>query len=270
MAIGTNDILAKFPKHHSYSHLARAAGGSQNPLALFLAPFARQSAIRFEEDFLSDVLDLEKFTTGETGSGTPFAKPATEVAGGVITGVTGATSGNAETIYGNPWLSGDNNCWVEMRLQTDVITTLMLEVGLFDSASSLIVPLVNDIDTPSLLGGTSDAAVLCIDTSQTLTTMALVTDGSTTNMNTTATTVSPAFTPTAAVYHNYLVGIAGDIPFAMIDGIRLTQGTGVLAQRVEGGALLRFWHATRTRTTAAKTTQIDYIAAGADRAVRTA
>jgi hypothetical protein len=270
MPQGTQDALARLINHGSYQHL-EAFAGNLGKQKLFLSRFAWQSAFSFFDDFDGDTINLDKYVVAETGTGTPFAKPSTDLANGVITGVTGGTDNNVETLCGyRQWL-GDHNCWVEFKAKSDVVDANALEMGFFDAATNTDVPIVSDVDTPALAGGTSNAALLHYDTDQTLVTMALVTDGSTSNMNTTALTLSPTFVPTAATYHTYLVGIAGDIAFAMVDGKNLTTtSTGAIGQRVEGGTLLRFWLAVRTRAGAAVTVDIDYIAAAQDRLPRVA
>jgi hypothetical protein len=98
--------------------------------------------------------------------------------------------------------------------------------------------------------------------------MAFVTDGSTSNMNTTATTISPAFTPTAATWHTYRVGLVGDMAYCYIDGILRASHGSVLASRVEGGALLRPWIFLLSKTVSTtKIIDIDYIYVQQDRSV---
>jgi len=274
MPIGQGDAYAKRRFPHSLQHLDQIenAQGTHSALRQFLYPFARQSASHFYDNFDRKAIDTTNYwTASETGTGTTFAVPATTGLNGTVVGVTGATSGNCETLYGTRNWAGDNNCWFEIRFKIDVVTNLSFETGLIDSASDLALPTVSDVDTPALAGGTSDLAVVHLDTSQTLTTAAFVTDGSTANMNTTAYTLSPVFTPTADTFHIITVGLAGDIPFCMVDGARFTTPTtGVIGQRVEGGTLLRPFFAVRARSAAAKTATIDYVALGQDRAARTA
>jgi hypothetical protein len=152
-----------------------------------------------------------------------------------------------------------------------VIDGNVLEIGFFDAATNTDVPVISDIDTPATAGGTSNAALLHYDTDQTLTTMAFFSDGGTANMNATAHTLSPVFTPTVSTFHRYQVGIAGDIPFARVDGARLTStSTGVIGHRTEGGTLVRPWICVRTRADAAVTVVVDYVAIWQDRDVRAA
>lgn len=271
MTVGTMDRYARGLFPNSYRQMAKFSSSGQSARTIFLAPLARQSAAYFLDDFLADTINGNLYTAGETGTGTPFAKPATDLASGVVTGVTGATSGNAETLYGYPHYLGDQNCWVEFFVKVDDVTSLAMEAGFLDTATDLTITTVSDVDTPALAGGTSDIAMLHMDTSQTLKTMALVTDGTTANMNTTAITLSPVFSPVNATYHTYTIGVAGDYAFAMVDGRNLTAtASGAVGQRIEGGSLLRFFLACRTRTTAARTMDLDYVAAGQDRLTRVA
>ena len=270
MPIGTGDLLGKRAFPFSLRELAKFAGGSGSAQRMMLARLAVQDCVFWFDDFIGDTLNLDSWIVGETGTGTVFGAPATGIVGGAITGITGATDNNAEVIYGHRVWAGDNNCVLEMRARLNVIGANAFEVGWIDSAADLTLPVVSDVDTPAFQGTLADAAVLHYDTDQTLVTMALVSEGSTANMNATATTLSPTFVPTVDTFHRYRVGIAGDIPYALVDGGRHTTGTGVLAQRTEGGSLVRPWLAVRTRAAAAVTTNIDYIWMFQDRAVRTA
>lgn len=273
MTSGIMDAYARTPSRSSYRHLEKFTG-NKSPERLFLAPYARQSAAYFFDDFLADTIDLNFYALGHTAgtNDTVHAKPGTDIASGVITAVTGSNTADAVTIRGYPHWLGDQNCWVEIRSQIDVsATNLQFEIGFLDTLSSLDASAVNDIDTPTFNAGLTDGGLLAIDTSQTYKTMELLSDGSTSNMNATAIALSPVFTPTNATFYTYTVGISGDYVFAMVDGLYLTATTtGVIGQRTEGGSLLRFWHCVKTRTTVAKTVDIDYIAAGQDRAVRVA
>jgi len=265
------DIVSRLGQTHfpgSLGHLERASRGS--PAREFYAQLAWQDVVWQLDDFTGDTINLDPWAVGETGAGTQFAIPSTHLVGGAITGVTGTTTGNCETLRGARVWSGDYGCFMEVRCKVDVVTTLSMEIGFIDSASDLTLPAVSDVDTPAFAGGTSDAAVLHIDTSQTLTTMAFVTDGSTANMNATATTLSPVFTPTAATYHTYRVGISGDNAWCYVDGGRHVSHGTLIGSRTEGGTLVRPFIAVRTRTGAAKTLDIDYVLLAGGRRVRVA
>lgn len=269
MPTGYGDRIAKKAFPFSFQELNKFA--ATDPHRLFLGPLAFSDMVWFFEDFLGDTIDLNNWIAAETGTGTTFSIPATALVNGAAVMVTGGTDNNVETAYGHRVWAGDNNCGMQIRMKSDVIDANALETGFVDDATNKDVPIVSDVDTPALAGGSSNLALLHYDTDQTLTTMAFVTDGGTSNMNTTAQTLSPVFTPTAATYHRYQVGIAGDIPFARIDGIRPTSTTtGVIGHRTEGGTLVRPWICVRTRAGAAVTVHVDYVALWQDRAVRTA
>ena len=261
MPVGLSAQLGKRLFPWSKRHIEDFANPNSS-MGEFLAQLAIQDYVFEKWDFLNDTINLDDWTTGETGTGTPFAIPATPLVGGAITGVTGTTSGNCETIYGPPVYAGDYGCIFLVRCKVDVVSTLSMEVGWIDSLTNLALTAVSDIDTPAKATGLGDGAVLHIDTSQTLTTMAFFTEGSTASMVESALTLSPVFTPTAATYHTYVVGIIGDVAFATVDGnFRGCDGKGAtIATRVEGGVLVRPWVAVRTRTTAAKTMDIDLMA----------
>lgn len=278
MPKGYAGLLGRRHYPMSQQHLQRFAGGADGDMRTFLSPFAYQSHFFKLDHFAGDTIDSNLYTTGESGSGTAFAIPSGNSINGILTAITGSSSGNAETIRSEAVLAGDYNCWVEARIRLPSVANILLEFGLIDAASDYTIPAVSDIDTPSFAAGVGDAVVLHMDTSQTLTTMALATIGSSgTGYSAKATTVtlgvtSGTFTPTAGSFHTYRVGLEGDIPYALIDGKPIVNGvlTTSTTGKVEGGTLLKPWIAVRTRTAGAKTINVDYLVYMQDLAARTA
>jgi hypothetical protein len=223
------------------------------------------------EDFL-----LEE-GTAITGSGiwvaqgtndTPYAAAAAQSANGVVVGATGASASDNMTLRtGAVWM-GDLRCGVEFRWQVDVITTLTYEMGFTDPLTSFDDLAMGDIDTPAVANGAADVALVAQQVGATLTTMAFVTDGSTSNMNTTKTDLGTR-SIVAATYQTVRVQLNGDLARCWVfdeNGALQEQAQhgDVLASRIEGGTLLHAWHAVET-TTGAKVGTIDYVTMWQDR-----
>lgn len=270
MPIGRGDNYGKRYKPQGFGELGRFAGGPNGAMANFLYPLAHRDVVYWRDDFDQDTINLDYYTVDIDAGGTNFAVPATRQVNGVIVGATDNTDNDGAGIAGVGIWSGDNNCGMEVRLKMDVVTDLQLELGFANIITDQKLPVVTDVDTPASGNGGTDIAVFHIDTDQTLTTMAFVTDGSTSNMNCTATTLSPVFTPTADTYHVYKIQLAGDQASAMVDGARLVSHGALIGSRIEGGSLLRPFVFFRNRSAAVKTCTIDYIRVWQDRAVRTA
>src|ERR1051326_7845174 len=117
MPSGASGMLGRLSYHHSDRHLDRFAGGQGSAMRLFLLPFAYQSHVWLFDDFLGDTVNLDLYTTGESGSGTAFAIPSNNSVSGVIQAVTGGSNGNAETIRSEAQLLGSNNCWMEASIR---------------------------------------------------------------------------------------------------------------------------------------------------------
>lgn len=268
MPVGTIEHLAKTYFHGNKRHLDKI-GSSQSPLVTLLSRLAWQSVYFRMDDFDVDTINLDSYVLGADTGATTFAAAATQLATGVIQGATGTTDNEGFSIQGPIIVLGDNGCFVEFRLQWDAVTGFQMELGFINAATDATLPVVTDVDTPATGNGGTDVAVLHIDTDQTLTTMAFVTDGVTANMNATATTLSPTFTPTAATFHIYTIGIINNMAFAMVDGARLVSHGATTASQIEGGTLVRPWGYFRTRNVTSKTVDLDYLVLGCDRAART-
>ena len=251
----------------SFVHIGRF-GPSESELAGFLYPYAFRDVILLREDFL-----LEE-GTAVTGSGiwvaaglngTDFAAPATQLANGVVTAVLNNVAGDNNTIRTGAFWLGDNDCGMEMRWKVADGTNLMFEMGFVDPLTSYDDLALNDIDTPSITNGAVDVALIAQDASQTLTTMAYITDGSTANMNTTKTNLGTR-TPTNATYLTCRVQLngAGNTSSAFVfdenDALVESASHGsALASQTEGATLRHLWGAWETKSTENKTIDLDSV-----------
>lgn len=278
MAIGRSDLVGRTYQPFSFRELDRI-GGSNFALTKFLHPLAFHDVTLIHDEFGGDTLNGDLYTTSADTNATAFAAASTQSLNGVLQGSTGTTDDDGISILGPAIWRGDNNCVLMVRMAVLAVSGIAdgadyaafsLEMGFADVITDTTLPVCTDVDTPTIANGASDAAVLHIDTDQTLTTMAFVTDGSTTGMNATATTLSPVFTPAANTYYWYTVGLAGNAAYAMIDGARLVAHGAATASQVEGGTLLLPWIYLRTRNTTAKLAHIDALVLLQDKAARTA
>jgi len=253
-------------------------GSSESALAKFLYPLRWRDTIFVFDDFTGAALNTHLWTAAKIASnGTDFDPPATQLENGVCQGVTGAVAGDHVNLRSDAVWLGDNNCGLEIRFKGDNIDNAQGEMGFTDpltgytaTASSII----NDIDTPTITNGATDVALVGQDTGQTLTTMAFITDGSTTNMNTTKTNLGTR-TPTNATYMVVRVqlaktasAVAAAHAYVLDENdaiLEEAQHGSALANQIKGNVLLEsriYWEAL---TTSARTVDLDYIAIWADR-----
>jgi hypothetical protein len=217
---------------------------------------------------MTAMYDAYWVTNAGTGA-TAFAGSATQVPGGTIdatTGTNGTPSNQDVNMYGPLLYAGDNNVLLIVRMKFDAITILQFEVGWIDTITTITtpVPAFPDLDTPTTATGLGDAAVLKMDTPQTLKTVALVCLGSG-GLNAGSTAAMPtAFTPTAATYHEYRIGIVGNNVYASID--RQVIYTQSKTDGIEGGTTIRPWiYVNGTTGGTARIPTIDYIGVFSDR-----
>lgn len=252
------------PTSGSDSHLARIPGGAQAPLGQFLQEYSIDN-VRFLDDFTGDTIDSNYWTTNAGTNATAWAVPTTPGLGGTITCATGtnATASNRQVnLYGPPIYAGDNNVVMEAYLQFSAVTALQFEVGFIDTYTTITtpIPVVADIDTPSFAAGAGDVAVVAMDTSQTLATMALVCLGSGA-LNAGSKTAMGTLVPTATTYMRIRVALVGNTVTATVDrrgdnaSYQVTKTDGI-----EGGTLVRpFIYVGNPSSTASRTATLDYV-----------
>lgn len=257
-------------------------GPSESALAQFLYPFTWRDVSFIFDDFVGGQnqeagvanFDESLWQDGNSANGTLFKCPDTQLAGGVLQGVTGANDTDTIAVWGmHTWL-GDQNCGVEFRYKVNNIDTLQHEMGLAEPYADQKLTTIDDIDAPSFVSGTVDLALVGRDTAQTLTTMAFVTDGSTTNMNATKTDLGTR-TPTNAVYQIVRVqltqtaaAVAASSAFVFDNNGALQESAfhgSALASQIKGDVLLGPVFVAEAKTTSARTVDIDYIAVWQDR-----
>src|SRR3990167_1005711 len=218
-------------------------GGSNSKIPLILYPYMWEDSCFVFDDFLQDTLNLDFWTLGADGTATTFA--ISLGVGGRIAGATGTTDEGYHSIKGPVVYFGDNNCGMEIRWQQDVVVNDNVEMGFTDALTDDTLPAVDEIDTPTIGNGAINVALVAKDYSQTLKTMAFITDGDTSNMNTTKTNLGTQDL-TAATYITARVGIAGDRAFCGVYGaggnlLQFASHGGATANSVEGGTGVHPW-----------------------------
>lgn len=258
-----------------FAHLGRM-GPSHSNMTQFLYPYAFRDVVFHFEDFLhggsieAGVADFQEgmFASDTSANGTDFDIIATQLAGGVAQGVTGAFASDTVAIWSEDNWLGDNNAGCEFRFKIDDIDNQQFEVGFSDPLTDEKLTAINDIDTPTVTNGAADVALIARDTAQTLKVLAFVTDGSTANMNTTAT--SFATNTTNAVYASARVQLAQNSALGYLlnaaGGVVASASHGALiGSQIEGGTLVHPRLLMEAATTSAITVDIDYIAIWQDR-----
>ena len=267
----SNSALRTYNSFHR-KQLEKAMG-LHSQLAQFLWPHSL-SANRLFDDFNGEVIDLNLWSVPTGGAGgTIFAQRVADVEGTMIRGSTGTTDNTTVAIHSAANWFGDRNCMLETRFKLDVVTSLVLEVGFTDPLTDEGLTILSDIDTPTIANGATDVAIVCMDTDQTLITMAFVTEGSTASMVPTKTDLGTRV-PVAATWMTIRVGIIDNAAFCQVFDSDDPQNLVLLeeayhgdavASQTEGGVAMEPHILIGTRNTTAKVMDIDYILLVQDR-----
>ncbi len=243
--------------------------GGKSDLYEFLSMYAHADVNmkNFQFRSLADFTNADYWTVAKNG-GTGNANFALVVAsGGYIQADTGTGNNDSVSLVGPIIYSGDENCGMEVRVQSDDITSSNFEIGFIDAVPGSDAGGITDIDTPAL--GASDAALIAVDDDQTIKTIAFATDGSVSNQDAVATTfAAPAPTNMVnATWHTFRIQLSGNFAAAWVDGILGAvhdAGNTHPDGAVEGGVLLApliYW---RTRDTTASFPKISQISVWQD------
>lgn len=252
----------------SIDQLRKSMGGKSD-LFEFLSLYAHADVNMKNFQFTSaaDFTNADYWTVAKN-SGTGNANFVLQVAsGGYIQADTGTGDNDSVSLVGPIIYSGDENCGMEIRVQTDDITSVNFEIGFIDAVPGSDGSGVSNIDTPALTA--NDAALIQLDTDRTITTLAFATDGSTASQDAAATTfAAPAGTNMVnATWHTFRIQLVANFAVAWFDGILAavhdagsTQSQGAL----EGGVLLAPWIYWRTRDTTASFPKISQVSVWQD------
>ena len=252
------------PKPFSRQHAASLFGGGDPSKIALLMPILYHDYGFFIDEFVQ-ALDTTRWTTAVAAGGGPTAFAYSAVRGGVIQGLTGATDNDALSIYlTQTFLDPADNPFLFIQWRSNAVTGFSFEIGFSDPKTDEALPGVTDVDTPAVGNGVTDIACLHMDTDQTLTSVALVGDGTT---GSAASLSDPegagtTYTPTASAWQTFIIGVRANIAFAYVwDGAgfagRFSVGNGP-----DSAVLVRPYALFRTRNTVSKTIDIRKFGAG--------
>lgn len=146
----------------------------------------------------------------------------------IIANMTGTDS--TESLVAAVQFLPEQNPFLECAFDLEAITNLGLAIGFVDAVPGSAALVLGDIDTPTLHADIGEAAVIGIDTGQTLATAALVTEnGGTVTKVDVSPTDAPYGIPTAITQVIYRVELRGANAYAFINGALVAQsafGTG--------------------------------------------
>lgn len=251
-----------------------------NVIGNILSPLMYADVVSEFYDFNEVTFNGDPFTVTKDAGATTWAIAAG--AGGMIRGVTGATSGDGLSLLGSPNWYGDRRAGMEVRAKSDVATTLTMEGGFINAVTDMTTPAVTDIDSVTFGAGLTEGAVITIDVGETLTTFALATKSGTYTTAFKKVFYGPAINGTTGVgvtageWVTLRVQLDGDNVHGFIynnAGLLVSEahipaaGTAALTGGIEGGTALKPWFAAATQTTASKNIDVDYIRVWQDRFV---
>lgn len=238
----------------SFNHIKQFAA-LNSELANYLKPFASESAYYRKWDFDGDTVIDDFWTLDADTTATGFAIPAAQELAGVISASSGATAEGAVSMRGPRIFKGDKRAAMHVHFKLDDVVDIQFEMGFVDTLTDWTLPAITDVDTPAAGNGVGDAALVHLDTDQTLKTMALVGDSSATAVCTKTDIGTVA--PTANTVMCVRVFLDVNDIAVFVDNERAHYK--VLSDGVEGGTLLRPWVYFRTREADAIAPTIDLI-----------
>lgn len=252
------------PNALSRRHARSLFGGGDPSKIALLTQLLRKDYGYLPSEFGGAIVAAD-WTTAVTAGGGPTAFAYSAVRGGVLQGATGSTDNDATAIYRTQtFLDPADMPWMMIRWRSNAVTGFSFEVGFSDPKTDEALPGVTDVDTPAVGNGVTDILCVHMDTDQTLTTASLVGDGTTGSPAKTDITTTPTgatgYTPTAATYQTFLLGVRANEGYACIwDGENLMAN---IQWRVtngpDSGVLVRPYALFRTRNTVSKTIDIDF------------
>ena len=249
---------------YSREHARAMFGGTDPKKLAFLIPNLVTDYGFIVTEFDKTIQSAEWSTAVSAGGGpTAFAYNATR--GGTAQALTGATANDAVAIYrAQTFLDPNDNPFMIVRWKANAVTGFSFEIGFSDPKNDEALPGVSDVDTPTVENGVTDILCVHMDTNQTLTTAALVADGTTGSA--TKTDIG-TYTPTADTYQTSILGVRDNFGFcACWDGDGLVGNRRYsVAQGPDGGVMVRPYALFRTRNTTQKTIDIDLICIGWER-----
>ena len=236
---------------------------------------ANVDTIFIYDDFLQEVLDQTNGFWIKQNSTNATALAVPDTANGVARVTTGTTDNEYGSFAGQLSFSTELNPVLITSVRANIVTGFKAEVGWTDAQND--AGAVNAYDTPTSTA--DDYAVGTVDMDGTNGQLwALITDGSTTNMNATATQSGEAFgaaaaTLTTAAANTYdrmavtLRALSATVVTAQLyrNGKQLAAHGAALANQIKGGIAICPWLHGQTRNTTSKRIDWDYVILMQDR-----
>jgi len=266
--------MAKLITGREYGGFRHPSGPEQrenfSPEGVYAAlfPWLRSGVAYLEDDFFEDTISSTRWNLA-VDDGTTFAWAVAR--SGTIQGSTGATDDAAIAINGDLQWYGDANAGMECRFKIDVVTGFSFEIGFTDALSDETLPAVTDVDTPATGNAATDVAVVHLDTDQTLTTAAFVSESTGSSFAAQKVNLG-TWTPSAATWYTVRVQLMTNAAKCLVFDsntasrpVLVAGGEKSLTSALEGGTAVRPHMYFRTRNTTAKVVDIDLIRCWQDR-----
>lgn len=247
------------PKPFSLQHMRSVFGVSGPSKLAAMASLMPWDYFYRAYDFHEPTLHTD-WTTDVTAGGAPTAFAYNAQRNAALRGATGTTDDGVTAIkFASVIFDPADKPMFWLRFVAPAaVTGFSFEIGFSDPKTDEALPGITDVDTPASGNGVTDIGCLHMDTDQTLTTAALVADGTTGAAL--KTDISPVWTPTASAIIDVIVGVQANLTYCWIwDGgapIGVQHG---VAQGPDTAILVRPYALFRTRNTTSK--QIDILKA---------
>ena len=201
------------------------------------------------------------WTSAVTAGGAPTAFAFNAQRNGALRGATGTSDDGVMALHYRSAIfdPADNPGFWTRFVAPAAVTGLSFEVGFSDPKTDEALPGVTDVDTPAVGNGVTDIGCVHMDTDQTLTTAAIVADG-TTGAAASTTIVNHAgiaWTPTASGIIDVIVHVRPNLTYVWIwDSLAPVGVMQAVAQGPDSGVLVRPYVLFRTRNTTSKTVDL--------------
>ena len=201
--------------HRPFSLLHYAKVNNLDPRRVLRAAPLLFSDFYFKRDEFDATLVTGDWTVGNTGTApTDFAYNAQR--NGAAQGATGTTDNNSIAIYkpNVAYDSADNPCWFLRWRAPAAVSSFAFEIGWADAKTDETLTSISALTdvaaaVPTVGNGITDYGLVLMNTDMSLTTAALIGDGTTGSVI--GLRLSPVWTPTASGIIDMIIGISANL-----------------------------------------------------------
>ena len=244
--------------HRPFSLLHYAKVNNLDPRRLLLSAPHLFSDFYYERYEFEGTLDAVKWSTDVTGGGAPTAFAYNAQRNHAARGATGTSDNGVTAIYepNVAFNSADNPVWfLRWRAPADV-TGFGFEIGWSDAKTDeklVCVSALTDVDAavPTIANGITDFGLIVMNTDLTLTTAALIGDGTTGSVI--GKRFSPVWTPTASGIIDMIIGVSANLTKCQVWDSGAFVGEFAVANGPDAGTLVRRSAIFKTLDTTTKT-----------------